>query len=102
MMVAVAPRRMFSSLSALLSTRLNWMFSLRRLSPAAVSVLPRRLSSRRRVLVSGAGGGVSGFGCRCCWARAALRQRMATSGVRIVSIMAIKKAADAPFGRLRL
>ena len=33
---------------------------------------------------------------------AALRQRMATSGVRIVSIMAIKKAADAPFGRLRL
>ena len=38
-MVAVVPNRIFSSLSALLSTRLNWTFSLRRLSPELLAVV---------------------------------------------------------------
>ena len=47
MIVAVVPRRMLSSLRALLSTRLNWTCSLRRLSPESEADSPRRLNSVR-------------------------------------------------------
>ena len=59
-MVALALIRTLSSLSALLSTRLNWMFSFRRLSPVPASSLPSRFSSIRR-RSSGAGCGTGCF-----------------------------------------
>ena len=59
--VAVAPTRMFISLIALLSIRLKYTFSLRRLSPDAESVLPSRLRLFVFSLVDCSGGGVSDF-----------------------------------------
>ena len=47
MMVAVVPIRTLSSFRALLSMGLNWMFSLRRLSPEAASSEPCRFNSAR-------------------------------------------------------
>ena len=46
MMVAVVPSRTFNSLSALLSIRLNWTFSLRRLSPPAAVGAPEQIELR--------------------------------------------------------
>src|SRR5207247_7832174 len=67
--VAQLPKRTYSSLRALLSIRLNWTFSLRRLSPACTSDLPIRFSSVRLssagdsgVRVSGAAS-ADGFSC---------------------------------------
>src|SRR5882672_8672039 len=63
-MVALVPTRLFSSLRVLLSMRLNWTFSLRRLSPFSVSTLPRRLSSVRwSGLGSGLTGSAGGLSC---------------------------------------
>jgi hypothetical protein len=69
--VADAPMRRFSSRSALLSIRLNWTFSLRRLSPDEASVWPSRLSCVRCAgafsVASGLGlAGSSGFGGVVC------------------------------------
>src|SRR6266849_3040809 len=77
-MVAVAPIRTLSSLSALLSIRLNGTFSLRRLSPDSASTLPSRLRSGRRgdsafssvdgvlALAGSAAAVVVGAGALCC------------------------------------
>jgi len=68
MIVAVAPRRRCNSFTALLSIRLNWTFSLRRLSPDSVSTWPSRLRSTGRsgsALTAGASAAAvsgSGFG----------------------------------------
>ena len=59
MMVAVVPSRLLLSLSALLSSNVIATFSLRRLSPLLVFVLPSRLRSDGR---SEAAGGFSSTG----------------------------------------